>query len=68
VVGPIWASEAWSTSSPAACIPEKIDPKKRLDPFDVRKVPETQKYTKKGFLLHRIKYQINGDFVENLQN
>jgi hypothetical protein len=41
---------------------------KKLGPFDIRKVPETQKYTKQGFLLCRVKYQINGDFVENPQN
>jgi hypothetical protein len=39
-----------------------------LGPFDIWKVPETKKYTKQGFLLCRVKYQINGDFVENPQN
>jgi hypothetical protein len=53
----------------SSCInSQKHEPQKRLDHFDVRKVRETQKYIKQGFLLCRIKYQINGEFVEHPQN
>jgi hypothetical protein len=48
-------------------ISRKNNAAKRLGPFDIRKVPETKKNTQNRVFLYKVKYQINGDFVENPQ-